>query len=62
MPEEFTQAHPEVPWRQIIGMRHRIVHDYFDVDPALVFDIARNEVPLLGGILRRLVLDLDPGA
>jgi uncharacterized protein with HEPN domain len=25
-------SHPEIPWRRIIGMRHRIVHDYMDID------------------------------
>lgn len=26
-------AHPEVPWRQVVGTRHRITHAYFEVDP-----------------------------
>jgi uncharacterized protein with HEPN domain len=25
---EFTDAHPEVPWANILGMRHKVVHDY----------------------------------
>lgn len=29
---KFQQSHPEIPWRRIIGMRHRIVHDYMRVD------------------------------
>jgi uncharacterized protein with HEPN domain len=32
----FQQAHPEVPWRKIIGMRHKVVHDYLEVDYDLV--------------------------
>jgi uncharacterized protein with HEPN domain len=31
----FQSAHHDIPWRAIIGMRHRIVHDYLDID----FDI-----------------------
>ena len=27
---EFRQQHPEIPWSEITGMRHRIVHEYFD--------------------------------
>ena len=30
--ETIGEAHPEIPWREIIGMRHRLVHDYFEVD------------------------------
>lgn len=57
LPKEFTQVHPHLPWRQIVGLRHRIVHDYFDVDLALVFDICREEVPPLSTNLRKLLED-----
>lgn len=29
LPTEFTDKHAEIEWRKIIGLRHRIVHDYF---------------------------------
>ena len=29
---EFCDAHPEIPWKAIVGMRHKVVHDYMDVD------------------------------
>jgi len=32
LPVELRDRHPEVPWRQIIAVRHRIVHAYFDLD------------------------------
>lgn len=38
-------AHPEIPWTEIVGMRHRIVHDYLDVDLDLVWDVAVVEIP-----------------
>jgi len=33
---EFRQAHPEIPWQGIIGMRNRMVHEYFRIIPAKV--------------------------
>jgi uncharacterized protein with HEPN domain len=43
-----TQAvHPEIPWKAIIGMRNRLIHAYFDVDPNLVWIAATQEVPTL---------------
>ncbi len=30
---EFKEAHPEIPWPEIIGMRNRLVHGYFNVNP-----------------------------
>ena len=43
----FQSAHPEVPWSEIIGMRHKIVHDYLSVNFDLVWDVSRHEVPRL---------------
>ena len=43
----FTEAHPEVPWRQIVGTRNRITHGYDQVDYLLVWQIATSDVPKL---------------
>jgi uncharacterized protein with HEPN domain len=32
LPEDFAARYPAVPWRQIAGLRNRIVHDYFGLD------------------------------
>lgn len=34
---EFQEAHPEIPWGGIVGMRHKVVHDYMDVDEDVVW-------------------------
>jgi uncharacterized protein with HEPN domain len=35
--DAFREAHPQVPWRDIVAMRNRIVHAYFNVDLAVVW-------------------------
>jgi len=35
---------PEVPWRQIIAVRHRIVHAYFDLDWQILWDAANGDI------------------
>lgn len=46
--DTFRAAHPQVPWAVIIGMRHRIVHAYFEVDLNIVWDtVTKNLPPLL---------------
>lgn len=37
---EFTEAHPEVPWANITGMRHKVVHDYLGVDEDIAYHVA----------------------
>jgi uncharacterized protein with HEPN domain len=52
---ELRERHPEVPWHQIVAVRHRIVHAYFDLDWQILWDSAMDDIPQLrrqiGGIL-----------
>lgn len=43
--EPFRQQHPELPWRQMIATRNRLIHGYADVDPAVVARIAQGNLP-----------------
>ncbi len=36
--EEFKEAHPEIPWYEIIGMRNHLIHEYFRVIPEKVWE------------------------
>jgi uncharacterized protein with HEPN domain len=51
---ELRERHPEVPWRQIIAVRHRIVHAYFDLDWQILWDAATDDIPEL----RRHVINI----
>ena len=52
---EFHDAHTEISWREIVGMRHRLIHNYADVRLDLVWDVSRNKLPALIAALRPLV-------
>lgn len=41
----FAEAHPEVPWRGMRGIRNYVAHVYFDVDLDLVWDTAKIHLP-----------------
>jgi uncharacterized protein with HEPN domain len=47
VPREIQDTHPEIPWRQIIGMRNVLTHDYKEVDPDIVWNVVVNERPAL---------------
>ena len=52
--DELTSAHPEVPWRQIVAIRNRVVHGYFEVDLDILWDVATIDVPHLAGQVRTI--------
>ena len=54
---EFAQAHPEVPWRSMRGMRNRIAHGYFDINLDVVWDTVRTALPDLLKQLRAVRQD-----
>lgn len=53
--DDFKAQHPEIPWPKIIGMRHRLVHDYFNVNFDVVWRAVREFVPELIGYLAPIV-------
>ena len=55
--EATRAALPSVRWAQIIGMRHRLVHDYGNVSYRVVWDVLRNDLPLLIAALERFESD-----
>ncbi|EGO81667.1 hypothetical protein P305_07120 [Xylella fastidiosa subsp. fastidiosa Mus-1] len=44
---EFTQAHDQVPWRSMRGMRNRIAHGYFEINLDVVWDTVQSALPEL---------------
>jgi uncharacterized protein with HEPN domain len=53
--EETRLSRPEIPWQQMIGMRNRLVHEYFRIDLDAVWDTIQNDLPGLITLIEPLV-------
>jgi len=54
IPQAVRDASPDIPWRQIIATRNRLVHAYLGIDNDTLWSIVRDDVPALLDALRRL--------
>jgi len=52
---EFCDEHPEIPWQDIIGMRHKVVHDYLGVDDDIVWQVVTEDLPPLIASLAKIL-------
>jgi len=52
---ELQQQHPDVPWRQMISMRHRLVHGYDEIDWQRVWETVVDDLPKLKTAIAPLI-------
>jgi uncharacterized protein with HEPN domain len=53
--DDTRQRRPEIPWKQIAGLRDRLVHDYFGVDLALVWVVVERDLNALSEAVEALL-------
>jgi uncharacterized protein with HEPN domain len=53
--DECKAANPQVPWRGLVGLRNRIIHEYFRIDPEAIWTIVQEELPPLMALIAPLV-------
>lgn len=52
---EFREQHSEVPWKNIIGMRNILAHQYDEVNPDEVWQVVRQDIPELMAMIKPLL-------
>lgn len=52
--QELRETHPEIPWRDMIDMRNRLIHAYFDIDMNIVWKTIQDALPEILTRLRDL--------
>jgi uncharacterized protein with HEPN domain len=57
--DQIKSTQPSIPWQQIQGFRHRLVHDYFRIDMDIVWRVVEQHLPELKDAVTQMLKSLD---
>jgi len=58
LPTSFKKRHPEVEWREIAGMRDKLIHHYFGIDMNIVWEVSKKDLPNLKNQISKILESL----
>lgn len=58
IPDSVRTQYPDIPWRDMAGMRDKLIHDYFNTDIEIIWKAVQEDVPLLRGIITEVLENL----
>lgn len=58
IPDEVRLKYPAVPWREMAGMRDKVIHGYFVVDFEMVWLVVKEDLPQIKPIIKQMLLEM----
>lgn len=55
VPQDFKDVHPEIPWAQMAAMRNLLIHEYFGVNPKVVWQVVTQDITPLKTAVEKLL-------
>jgi len=62
LPADFQREHPGVEWREIAGMRDKLIHHYFGIDMSIVWEVSKKDLPKLKKQISKILKSLEKSA
>ncbi len=58
IPVEIKDKYSDIPWRYMAGMRDKLIHEYHGVDLSIVWQVIREEIPVIKPVIEKLEKEL----
>ncbi|ABQ91915.1 HepT-like ribonuclease domain-containing protein [Roseiflexus sp. RS-1] len=59
VPDDVRAQYPQIPWKEMAGMRDKVIHLYFSVDNETVWLVVKERIPSLQPLIEQIVRDLE---
>jgi uncharacterized protein with HEPN domain len=59
IPNHIKDTYTDIPWREISGMRDKLIHDYFGVNKQVLWETAKKDLPILKNMLKSLLKNIN---
>ena len=59
IPDSVRSQYPDIPWRDIAGMRDKLIHDYFNTDVKIIWNAVKEDIPQLKTMISKVLEDLS---
>jgi len=57
LPPKLKLNYPDIPWKQMAGMRDKLIHEYFGVDKQMVWQVVKKHIPQILPLLKNIIPD-----
>ncbi|MGV8110294.1 HepT-like ribonuclease domain-containing protein [Methanospirillum purgamenti] len=55
IPEDFREEHPEIPWKRMVGMRDKLIHQYWGMQQVTIWNTITRDIPDLREKIRKII-------
>jgi uncharacterized protein with HEPN domain len=59
VPRSLKIRYEDIPWKQMAGMRDKLIHEYFGVDTEILWKVVKEELPPVKPLIKKMLEDLE---